>query len=76
MSKLYEIIEKPLTGEWGDEDEAGTGIPVLRTTNFTNEGLLNDSLQCELSVRGTIQQHVENVDEKKPQAAFQVHHEK
>ncbi|MGZ0051167.1 hypothetical protein [Brevibacillus gelatini] len=43
MSKLNEIIEKPLSGEWGEEDEVGTGIPVLRTTNFTNEGVVNYS---------------------------------
>lgn len=38
MSKLYELIEKPISGEWGEEDTKGNGIPVLRTTNFTNEG--------------------------------------
>jgi len=37
--------------------------------------LLNDSLQCDLPVGGKILQHVENKDAKKPQAAFQVHHE-
>jgi type I restriction enzyme S subunit len=43
MSKLYEIIEKPLSGEWGSEDETGKGVPVLRTTNFTNEGVIDYS---------------------------------
>ncbi|MGE4273106.1 MAG: restriction endonuclease subunit S [Desulfitobacterium sp.] len=43
MSKLYEIIEKPLSGEWGSDDDLGNGIPVLRTTNFTNEGDINYS---------------------------------
>lgn len=38
MSKLYELIEKPISGEWGEEDTEGNGTPVLRTTNFTNEG--------------------------------------
>lgn len=38
MSKLFEIIEKPLSGEWGNDDVTGKGIPVLRTTNFTNNG--------------------------------------
>ena len=30
-----------MSGEWGTDDESGTGIPVLRTTNFTNEGIVN-----------------------------------
>ena len=41
MAKLIEITGKALSGEWGVDDEAGTGIPVLRTTNFTNEGVVN-----------------------------------
>ena len=38
MAKLIEITGKALSGEWGTDDETGCGIPVLRTTNFTNEG--------------------------------------
>ena len=41
MVKLIEITGKALSGEWGTDDEFGTGIPVLRTTNFTNEGVIN-----------------------------------
>ena len=41
MAKLIEITGKPLSGEWGTDDGTGTGIPVLRTTNFTNEGVVN-----------------------------------
>ena len=41
MAKLIDIIGKPLSGEWGYDDLDGTGIPVLRTTNFTNEGVVN-----------------------------------
>ncbi len=41
MIKLIEITGKALSGEWGSEDEAGTGIPVLRTTNFTNFGVID-----------------------------------
>jgi type I restriction enzyme S subunit len=37
---LNDIIEKPITGEWGDE---GNSVKVLRTTNFTNEGRLDFS---------------------------------
>lgn len=43
MAKLIEIIGKALAGEWGTDDETGEGIPVLRTTNFTNEGLVDYS---------------------------------
>ena len=41
MAKLIEITGKALSGEWGNDDEAGIGIPVLRTTNFTNDGVIN-----------------------------------
>ena len=41
MTKLIDITGKALSGEWGTDDEAGIGIPVLRTTNFTNEGVIN-----------------------------------
>ena len=41
MAKLIEITEKALSGEWGNDDNTGNGIPVLRTTNFTNEGIVN-----------------------------------
>lgn len=30
-----------MSGEWGFDDETGNGIPVLRTTNFTNEGVVD-----------------------------------
>ena len=39
--KLIEITGKAVSGEWGTDDETGTGIPVLRTTNFTNEGIVD-----------------------------------
>ena len=41
MAKLIDITGKALSGEWGADDESGSGIPVLRTTNFTNEGIVN-----------------------------------
>ena len=41
MAKLIEITGQALSGEWGTDDETGCGIPVLRTTNFTNEGIVN-----------------------------------
>ena len=43
MAKLIDITGKPLSGEWGTDDLDGTGISVLRTTNFTNEGVVNYS---------------------------------
>ncbi len=43
MAKLIEITGKALAGEWGMDDETGEGIPVLRTTNFTNEGVVDYS---------------------------------
>ena len=43
MVKLIEITGKALSGEWGTDDEIGNGIPVLRTTNFTNEGVVDYS---------------------------------
>ena len=43
MAKLIDITGKALSGEWGKEDEDGTGVPVLRTTNFTNDGIVNFS---------------------------------
>ena len=41
MAKLIDITGKALSGEWGIDDEVGDGIPVLRTTNFTNVGVVN-----------------------------------
>ena len=41
MAKLIEITGKAISGEWGTDDETGNGIPVLRTTNFTNDGIVN-----------------------------------
>lgn len=43
MAKLFEITGKAISGEWGNDDENGSGIPVLRTTNFTNTGIINYS---------------------------------
>lgn len=39
--KLKDIILPPISGEWGNDDEDGNGVLVLRTTNFTNEGIIN-----------------------------------
>ena len=36
-----EYILDSFPGEWGIEDTNGTGVKVIRTTNFTNSGKLN-----------------------------------
>ena len=41
MAKLLSVTGKALSGEWGSDDETGKGTPVLRTTNFTNEGVVD-----------------------------------
>ncbi|ASK28806.1 hypothetical protein CEY12_01200 [Chryseobacterium sp. T16E-39] len=38
MIALKELIEKPISGDWGIE---GENVNVLRTTNFQNNGLIN-----------------------------------
>ena len=40
---VKDVICKPISGEWGADDPAGTGIKVLRTTNFTDIGKLDFS---------------------------------
>ena len=41
MPGLEEITGKAISGEWGTDAEEGEGIPVLRTTNFTNDGMIS-----------------------------------
>ena len=43
MVKLFSITGKSISGEWGKEDDTGTGVPILRTTNFTNDGKIDFS---------------------------------
>ena len=40
---LSDIFDKPQGGEWGEDDIAGIGTPVLRTTNFTDGGYIDYS---------------------------------
>ena len=37
---LSAVFEKPQSGEWGNDDIDGNGVPVLRTTNFTDDGYI------------------------------------
>lgn len=57
--KLIDIFESPISGVWGDEPDNGVGFPVLRTTNFTNEGVINYN---DVTIR--------KLDLKKPCAKF------
>lgn len=41
--KLKNIIEPPITGEWGVEDTTGDGVNIIRTTNFGKAGRINYS---------------------------------
>lgn len=43
IEPISSVVEKPLSGEWGKEDLDGTGIKVLRTTNFTDYGCIDYS---------------------------------
>lgn len=43
VSPIDKIVEKPMSGEWGKDDPNGTGIKVLRTTNFTDQGVIDYS---------------------------------
>lgn len=38
---LADFIEASFPGEWGQEDKDGSGVKVIRTTNFTNNGKLD-----------------------------------
>ena len=38
---LTDFIEVSFPGEWGQEDKDGSGVKVIRTTNFTNNGKLD-----------------------------------
>ena len=39
---ISEIVEKPVSGEWGNEAEnSSDGIPVIRNTNFSDDGRID-----------------------------------
>ena len=41
VSPVSKVVAKPLSGEWGQEDTDGSGVKVLRTTNFTDSGFID-----------------------------------
>lgn len=43
VSPVSKVVHKPLSGEWGKEDTDGSGVKVLRTTNFTDAGYIDYS---------------------------------
>ena len=43
MTKLKDVFSKQITGEWGTEPSSKDSVYVLRTTNFTNEGIIDYS---------------------------------
>lgn len=49
FERLSELIEDRITGEWGQEPSS-TGVKVIRTTNFTNEGKLDLSNVVERDI--------------------------
>jgi len=49
FEKLTELIDERITGEWGQEPNS-SGVKVIRTTNFTNEGKLDLSNVVERDI--------------------------
>ena len=40
-SAIEDLLEGTISGEWGTDCADESGTRVIRTTNFTNEGVLN-----------------------------------
>lgn len=41
LMQLEELIERKISGEWGKNPTGENDVKVIRTTNFTNEGILD-----------------------------------
>lgn len=41
IRKLEDLITDKISGEWGNEGTPETGVKVIRTANFTNDGVIN-----------------------------------
>ena len=50
IEQITNLIEKPISGEWGKEPLIDPIIKVLRSTNFTNDGKLDLSNVVERSI--------------------------
>jgi type I restriction enzyme S subunit len=59
---IKELISEKITGEWGNEPIAGEGYKVIRTTNFTNYGIIDYE---KIVVRDIDRQKVEKKHLKK-----------
>lgn len=55
--KLKDLFDGPISGEWEEDEAAGKEIKVLRTTNFTNIGLID--LNKEVVIRKINQKKIE-----------------
>ncbi len=50
-TKLKDVLIDIISGEWGDEDIDGKGLPIIRTTNFTKDGRVDYSNIESLKMR-------------------------
>ncbi|MGV9013531.1 MAG: restriction endonuclease subunit S [Flavobacteriales bacterium] len=63
-SFICDLIEKPISGEWGIEPTNGHAIGVIRNANFTNEGVLDlsDIAYREISAKKIAQKSLKRGD--------------
>ena len=48
---LQSVLADSFSGEWGEECAAGSGVCVLRTVNFTNEGVISFAKIAERAIK-------------------------
>lgn len=41
--RIKDLVQKPISGEWGNEDLSGSGVFVIRAANFTDTGKISYS---------------------------------
>ena len=61
---IQEVIMKPISGEWGQEDNSGNGVKVLRTTNFTDNGIIDftDVVTRQIDIKKIHEKRLRNGD--------------
>ena len=68
-NKLKDVLIDIISGEWGDEDVEGNGVPIIRTTNFTKDGRIDHSnIEYRLITKKVRQKNggiVKKIDEEK-----------
>lgn len=52
--KLGEVLEDIINGDWGDEPTGNGDVAVIRTTNFTNNGVINYDNIVYRQIKNTI----------------------